>query len=291
MNAKVKQFKETAGKFVSKNSSQILIGLGIVGEIVSVILAVKATPKALKHAEQKKAEVNAIESEDFEGPIDHYEERELTLKEFGGAVYKDYIPSAITLVTSIGCIIAGTKVSINNIAAANSMINVLQTDIRTLKEKTKEVVGERKATAIHDAIVSDKCSSRPYTEEKIIDIGDGNTVVYDPFCDRYFRTSISNIERAMNAMTIEMADDDICPWRSLNDFYRAAHFPEAKLADRVGWNRNHLKKYFGDAIIGSRPTSMLDSATDMPIYIIGFDKPPEWGFDEDDEISNYRQWV
>lgn len=291
MKPKIKQLTETAGKFVNKNSSQLLIGLGIASEIVSIILAVKATPKALKHAEQKKAEVNAVESEEFEGPIDHYEERELTTKEFIGAVYKDYIPSCTVLLSSIGCIIAGTKVSIGNIAAANGMISALQNDIRALKEKTKEVVGEKKATAIHDAIVSDKCSSRPYTEEKVIDIGDGTTIVYDPFCDRYFRTSISNIERAMSAITSEMADDDFCPWRSLNDFYRAAHFPEAKLADRVGWNRNHLKKYFGDAIIKSRATSMLDSATDMPIYIIGFDKPPEWGFDEDDESVNHKQWI
>ena len=48
------------GKSVSKHSPEILTGIGIAGSITTTVLAIKATPKAVRLVDQKKEELKFL---------------------------------------------------------------------------------------------------------------------------------------------------------------------------------------------------------------------------------------
>ena len=88
----VKNFARTALDKAKKNSPELLVAIGIAGFVGTVIVAVKTTPKAVRIVEQKEKKLN----------------RDLTKKEIVKETWKLYVPTAITGVTSIACIIGGT---------------------------------------------------------------------------------------------------------------------------------------------------------------------------------------
>ena len=80
-NQKLAKFFNSVKTSVSKHSPEILTGIGIAGMITTTVLAVRATPKALKLIEEKKDELSV----DKLKPID-------TVK----ATWKCYIPATVT---------------------------------------------------------------------------------------------------------------------------------------------------------------------------------------------------
>jgi len=79
--ADVSKFLTNVKSSLSKHSPEILVGIGITGMVTTTVLAVKATPKALKLIEETKKE----ERKDKLTPIE-------TVK----ATWKCYIPAAVT---------------------------------------------------------------------------------------------------------------------------------------------------------------------------------------------------
>ena len=66
----VVRFINSAKQSVSKHSPEILTGIGIAGMITTTVLAVKATPKALKLIEERKRElVLDSDSTEYEGNL------------------------------------------------------------------------------------------------------------------------------------------------------------------------------------------------------------------------------
>ncbi len=81
-----------------KNSPAILTGLGIAGGITTTVLAVKATPKALKLIEEAEKEKNKARKAD-EPNI------KLTTPEVIKAVWKPFLPVVAMGGASIACVI------------------------------------------------------------------------------------------------------------------------------------------------------------------------------------------
>ena len=75
---------------VVEHSPEILTGIGIAGMITTTVLAVKATPKALRLIEAEKHDMH---------------KDELTAIETVKVAWKPYIPAAVTGVTAMGCLI------------------------------------------------------------------------------------------------------------------------------------------------------------------------------------------
>ena len=87
---KLSQFTKNVRMSMSKHSPEILTGIGIAGMVTTTVLAVRATPKALKIIEEKKRE----EDVDKLKPV-----------EIVKSTWKCYIPAAITGATSLACLI------------------------------------------------------------------------------------------------------------------------------------------------------------------------------------------
>ena len=94
----VKGIKST----LSKRSPEILTGIGIAGMITTTILAVKATPKAMRLIEEKYGDNNG---------------HPIPKKEVVRTCWKCYIPSAVTGAASLSCLIGASTVNLKRNAA------------------------------------------------------------------------------------------------------------------------------------------------------------------------------
>ena len=150
MNKNVKQYFKMAKKVVQKKSPEILTGLGIAGMITTVVLAVKATPKALDLIDK--------EIDNRNGKLEQEEPQINKLKpvETVKVAWKPYIPAVLLGGASVACLIGANTVSARRHAALYSAYELSKTAYNELNEKVTEVVGEKKVTEIKQKLAEDK---------------------------------------------------------------------------------------------------------------------------------------
>lgn len=279
-------FLKTAGKTVisaiRKNSPAILIGVGIAGMAATVVLAVKSTPSAVKHIEEKKNEVNKEEFEALVEELGHEPEeypgtRSLTLKEAVSVTWKDFTIPALTFLASSASILFAHGILTSKVTAIGTAYKLSEVAYKEYEDKIKETIGEKKNNAIKDAIAADKVKACPLSPSDIIETGNGKTICYDPFTGRYFRTDIANVERAyMKLTTILNTEDSV----DLNTFYDLLDIDRVKLGDTVGWSLSRILRHTGGREIKPKFSSVLYD-DDTPVLVVGFEVPPkyDWNWD------------
>lgn len=203
---------------VTKHSPEILTGIGITGMVTTVVMAVRATPRALILIEERKEEAN----------IDN-----LTPIEKVKAAWTCYIPAAITGGLSIICLIGANSVNVRRNAALAAAYTLSESALKEYQEKVVEHIGEKKEQSVRDAIAKDKLDRDPVTNHEIIITDKGNTLCYDLHSGRYFRSDIDKIKKAVNEINETLIKD---MYVSLNDFYYELGLDNTKMGDELGWN-------------------------------------------------------
>jgi hypothetical protein len=241
-------------KTVTAHSPEILTGIGVAGTLITTVLAVKATPKALKliEAEKKARNVDKLSALD-------------TVK----VAWKHYVPAAVTCVTSIACIVGASSVSVRRNAALAAAYKVTETALTEYKDKVVEVVGEKKEQAIRDAIDKDHVEKNPVSKSEVIITDKGNTLCMDYLSGRYFKSDIDKIKAAVNVINRRMVVD---MYVSLNEFYDELGLDHTRLGDELGWK---LEKGLLDVDFGSQ---IADDGT--PCIVVNYSITPEYGYDE-----------
>lgn len=117
------------GLFIKKRGPEILTGIGIAGMVTTTVLAVKATPKAMRLVKEKE---------------DYYEIK-LTPKEIVATCWKCYIPSVVTCALSMSCLIGASSVNLKRNAALATAYKLSETALTEYQEKVVETIGEKKS--------------------------------------------------------------------------------------------------------------------------------------------------
>ena len=111
--------------FIKKNAPTILTCIGAAGVIVTTVMAVKETPKALsllEDAEEEKGEeLTKWEKVKIAGPV--------------------YIPSIITGAATIACIFGSNVISKRQQATLTTAYALLDNSYKEYKKKVDEVYG------------------------------------------------------------------------------------------------------------------------------------------------------
>ena len=203
---------------IAKRSPEILMGLGITGMIATSVLAVKATPKALKLMEIRKEEL---------------EVEQLPTDEVIKTAWKCYIPAATTGVASIACLIGASSVSSRRSAALAAAYSLSDTALREYREKVVETIGEKKEKVIREKIAEDRLAKDPVSTKEVVATGKGNTRCYDMHSGRYFMSDIDLIKKAVNELNRQIVLD---MYVSLNEFYDLLGLNHSDLGYDLGWN-------------------------------------------------------
>lgn len=216
--------KELAKSFLSlktaikKHSPEILTGIGIAGMIITTVMAVRATPKALILIEERKEEIGA---------------EKLEAMDMVKTAWACYIPAAITGTLSVACLIGASSVNARRNAALATAYTLSESALKDYQGKVIEMFGEKKNEAVKDAIAKDKVEKNPVVTREVIITEKGNTLCYDAISGRYFKSDIEKIKKAECELNRQMLDD---MYVSLNDFYYEIGLDSVKLGDELGWN-------------------------------------------------------
>jgi len=203
----------------NKRRPEILMGIGIAGMISVSVMAVKATPKALRlleEAEKKKGE-------------------KLTKRETVKTAWKCYVPAAITGGLSVACLIGAGSENARRRAALATAFSLSESALKEYREKVKETIGERKEQAVRDAIAKDKIDNDPVSKSEVILTEKGNTLCYDGLSGRYFKSDIDKLKKAVNELNRRMISEMVV---SVNDFYSEIGIGQTKVGNDLGWNVN-----------------------------------------------------
>jgi hypothetical protein len=246
---------KTAQLWMSKHSPEILTGLGIAGMVTTTVLAVKATPKALKQIEKKKEELD-LKSED-----------RLTVVETVQATWKSYIPAAVTGTVSVACLIGASSVNLRRNTALAAAYHLSETALTEYKEQVIETIGKNKEKNIRDKVDKAKVDRNPPTDKEVIITGDGDTLCFDYHSGRYFKTSIDKLKKVENELNARLLRED---YISLNDFYDEIGLSFTEIGSDLGW---HVEK----GLIEFAFSSQL--VNDTPCLVLNYTIAPQHGYD------------
>lgn len=264
-NLKINELVKTVQSVLAKRSPEILTGIGIAGMITSTVLAVKATPKALSLIEDEKRAQNERISGDARSnntQIVHLKPIEVVK-----VTWKCYIPTVLTGIVSTACLIGASSVNFKRNAALATAYQLSTTALTEYKEKVSEVIGERKERDIRDQIAKDKINNDPVGKHEVIVTGNGDTLCYDAYGGRYFKSSIDKIKKAENELNRVMLKD---MYVSLNEFYDELGLKHTKGGDDLGWNLD-------DGFVDIEFSSQL-SEDGTPCIVINYTVSPNYNY-------------
>lgn len=261
-------FKD-AQVLVSRKSPEILTGLGIAGFITTAVLAVKATPKALRLIEAEKRKQNRkLANEAEKNGHDSCEQiKNLTPLETAKTCWKCYVPAVLTGVTSTACIIGASSVSARRTAALATAYKLSETALTEYKDKVVETIGEKKEKLVRDSIDKDKIDRDPISKKEVIVTKAGDTLCYDSLSGRYFKSDIETIKKAVNELNKRMMSD---MYISLNEFYDELELSHTAIGYEIGWN-------IDDRLIEVDFSSQI-AEDGTPCIVVGYDTPPKYNY-------------
>lgn len=251
------KFFNEAKNVIGKRSPEILTGIGVAGMVTTVVLAVKATPKALDL-------IARAEDEKF----DNGHGNSLTKLEVVKAAWKPYIPVAISGVVSAACIIGATSVNSRRNAALATAYKIAETSLHEYREKVIETIGEKKESAVRDKVNAARIEKNPVESNEVIITGKGNTLCLDVISGRYFNSDIDKLKRVENELNAMLLSQD---YISLNEFYDAIGLSHTSIGDQLGWNMGRdglIKLYFS--------TQLSEDGT--PCIVVDYSVAPRYDY-------------
>lgn len=248
---------------LKRKSPEILTGFGIGGMVTMTVLAVKATPEAMRRIEAKKKE---------EG------HRKLTVVQTVQAAWKCYIPAGVTGSVSIACLIGASAVNGRRNAALATAYSVTEATLRDYRQEVTKALGEHKEEAIRAEVDKKRLTEDPPAPEDIeIITRTGKTLCMDGTFGGYFYSDIETIRQAVDHMNLMMKTMTE-PYISLNDFNAEIDHDPVEAGNLLGWN---VDMYGGisrtDAPIKVAFSSQLVKG--IPVLVMTYVNMPRYDFD------------
>lgn len=228
---------DKAQMFLRKHSSTILTIIGATGVIATSVLAVKATPKALKLIEnekQRREQGKTIFNND-EISYERVIVPDLTPMEIVKIAWKPYIPAVITGVSTIACIFGANYLSVKSQASLMSAYALLDNYHKEYRDKTRALYKEDADKFEHEIIKS------KFDPE--MDLDEDKELFYDMQAMRYFQSTFEEVKNAEYVLNKKLNMDGFA---CLNDFYEILGEKPVPYGYQLGWSTISSDKSYGD---------------------------------------------
>ena len=250
-------------KTLKQKSPEIMTGVGITGMLTTTVLAVRATPEAMRRIEQRKKEER---------------HKKLTLVQTVQTTWRCYLVPTITGAASIFCLIDSCAVSKRRNAALVTAVGLAESSLREYRAKVIETLGEKKETAMLDSLDRDRVQRNPPPPAKAEAPAAAGMVqpvlCYDALFGRYFYSDMETLKRVENKLNWQMNNMSE-PYISLNEFYAEIASPDlgpVDVGNDLGWRNDR-------GLIELRFSSQLVNGG-RPCLVMSHRNPPEYGFSE-----------
>lgn len=238
--------------FLKRNASTILTCVGGAGVVVTSVMAVKATPKALtlleKAKEEKGEELTKLEKVKVAAPV--------------------YIPSVLVGASTITCIFGANILNKRQQAALMSAYALLDNSYKEYKNKVAQLYGEDADAQIKKEIAKDGY------EEFDISVDDNKQLFFDYYSLRYFESTMENVLKAeyeLNRHLIKYG------FASLGEFYELLGIEATPASHQVGWSIEAGGMFYGYSWIDfEHDTCEVDEG--LECCCISFEHDPDPGY-------------
>ena len=209
-----------------RSSPTILTVLGIAGVVGTTVMAIKATPKAMKLIKAKKDELNTDK---------------LTPTELVQTTWKCYIPSALIGAGTIVCIIGIGVMDKRNQAALTSAYAMLNESYKQYRQAAKKVYGEDADNKIHAEMAKDaRVASYEWGYQVYnmdMDPESEQLLFYDLTSKKYFTTTMAAVLNAQYHVNRNLAVRGDC---SLNEYLSFLGIDGVDKGDEMGWDISYM---------------------------------------------------
>lgn len=190
------------------------------------------------------------------------ENQDLSKKDKIARLVPCYISTALMASATIACIIGQHQVSTGKIAAYASAYSLAQAAAREYRDKVVDIIGEKKAKEIDDAIADKRLAENPASVQQVI-VGDGKVLCFDNLSGRYFMSDMESLRKIVNDMNFDLMSD---MWVRLNDFYERVGLKPINLGEELGWSVDHQieLKFSSRLTDDGKPCLVIDFYT-MPM--------------------------
>lgn len=248
--------------FWKRNGSTILTCAGAVGLVTTGIMAVKATPKALKRIEEAKEEKG----------------EELTKLETIRVAGPTYIPTVLIGVSTIACIFGANVLNKRAQASLASAYALLDTSYKEYRDKLKELYGEEAHEKIVNAIAIEK-AEKTYIGASylgtVCDLTDDENcgapvLFYDEYSSRYFEAPIEQVINSMYHLNRNYILRGYC---YLNELYEFLGLETTDYGSVMGWTPRDEGEYWIEC--NFRKVTLDDG---LEVYILELPFEPSYDF-------------
>ena len=206
--------------FFKRNGSTILTCVGGAGVVVTSVLAVKATPKAMRLLDKAKKEKG----------------EELTKLEVVKTAAPAYIPAVVAGASTIACIFGANILNKRQQASLMSAYALLDNSYKEYRGKVSELYGEDADDKVKAEIAKDK-----YEGGYLSDEDDGSRLFYDNFSGRYFESTIEKVQQAEYELNRDLSMRD---YATVNEFYEYLGLEPIDGGDDLGWSTGMNFDYY-----------------------------------------------
>lgn len=207
---------------IRKHMPTVLTYAGICGVVGTAVMAVRATPKALRIIEYEKKQ----------------REDELTNRDIVMLTWKCYVPSVLFGLSTIACIISIHALDKRNQASLTSAYAMLNEAYKQYREAAKSVYGEDADARIQAEIAKDVFVSADGLGIYSSDLDPSEKILcYDSYSKRYFESTMAavlNAEYHINR-NLQLRGD-----ATINEFYEFLGIDGLEFGDEIIWDMNDL---------------------------------------------------
>lgn len=208
-----------AGSYLQRHSSTILTCIGVIGVVGTSVMAVRATPKALRlineATDEKGEKLTKLETVKVAGPA--------------------YVPSIIMGAATVSCVFGANVLNKRHQTALVSAYALVDNAYKEYRNKVKELLGEETDIQIQDAIAKDK---REDIDVYVPGCGSldcsGETVLfYESYRGKYFESTIEAVQNAEYHLNRNFTMRGCA---NLNEFYEFLGLSPTKEGSVLGWS-------------------------------------------------------
>lgn len=263
--------KETVNKLLEladKKSPAILTGFCVAG--IATLAAMIVKPKVQKIMDTHRGKVQDLEGTESD-PEAVKEIKKDIMADTAKELAKATVPTVIFAGATAACAIGANSINTRRIAAVSAAYEITSRALSDYKEKVEEIV-PKKAKEIKEAVVKKDIQSDPVpvNEDHIYSTGKGDVLCKDKYTKVYFRSSMDEIEKAINRMSARVRDES---WVTLADLYYEIGLRTEKIpavANDIGWHDS-------DLIEGNLPimaVACLDDTGTIPVIGLDYEVDP-----------------
>lgn len=237
----IKIVQDAATRFITENSATVLTAGGVVGTVLTGLVAFRSGMKSERILNDKKFTVTVEEEHELD-----------TLDKVKIIGLHTVAPVALGSLT-IAAVIMSHRMSAAKAAALAAAYGVSQKQLDEYKAKMAEKLGVQKTEKAQAERAKEQADKNPNSTQVII-IGD-NVLCYDQPTDRYFQGDMEKIRTAENKANTEILQSGYLP---ASEFYSWLGLEGTTWSDDVGWSQPFTLEYSHIEAKDGRPCLAID---------------------------------